>query len=351
MVNIEALQAALNKEFQEPLQDFVIRSNPLLASLPKRSLATDKIWLRHKTGSAHNPRPILDGADVTVGNPASTFSAGSLEWATYISEFSVPKRLLGQVQRNPAAIGQIFQTEVQDAAADLADRLAADIFGGVTANGLVGMQTVFSNTGTYATIDRASAANAYWRGLEVDAAAADLSTSLFYDAQELWFATNKNQLFTPQNSPVGITSQRLLRKYQEMFEQISYDALPQSHFVNQANASGFFGRSGVGFSGAPLIADPNISSAGDTADTDRIYLLNPDSVFLASLSPNDDPEVVRMQQLDASKAPTAENLALQIEILGNAGERVTGYVKTYVQLVCDAPNKAGVVIKNVSRTL
>jgi hypothetical protein len=58
-----------------------------------------------------------------------------------------------------------------------------------------------------------------------------------------------------------------------------------------------------------------------------------------------------MQQLDARKAPIAENIRVQIEILGNTGESVKGYLKTYVQLVCDRPSQAGVLIKNVSNAL
>lgn len=349
MTTLAALQDVLNKEFQEPMSDLIARSNPMLSGLTKRALSTDRIWLRHKSASNHNPRPVLDGADITVTNPASVRQAGVLDWSTYVSEFSLPKRLLGQVQNNPSMIGELFQDEIRDAARDLADRLSADLFGGTTANGLVGLKDILNGGNTYATIDRSS--NAYWSGLEVDAAAADLSTSLFYDAEEAFFDRNFTELFSAGNSPVIFTTKRLQRKYKELFEQISYDALGTAHFVNQANASGQLGKSGVGFQNAPILADHNVDSTGDTVDTDRLYIVKPGSVFLANLVPNDDPEVVRMQQLNPSKAPTAENIRVQIEILGNTGEQIKGYVKTYVQLVSMTPNDAGVVIKNISNVL
>ena len=352
MTNLAALQDALNKEFQEPMSDLVARSNPLLQGLTKKELATDRIWLRHKAASNHNPRPIADGADVTITNPASVRKAGVLDWSTYISEFSLPKRLLGQVQNNPKMLGQLFLDEVQDAAKDLADRLAGDIFGGDVATGLIGIKSIMDTANTYAGIDRAAAAdaNAYWRGLVVDASAADLSTNLLYDAEEAWFERNLTELYGGE-SPTIFTSKRLQRKYKELFESIAYDALGTSHFVNQANASGQLGKTGVGFQGAPIVADHNVDATGDTADTSRMYILKPGSMFLACLKPNDDPDVARMQQLDASKAPTAENIHVQIEVLGNTGETVKGYVKTYVQLVTDKPSQAGVVVKNVSTVL
>lgn len=351
-MNLTDLQDVLNKEFQEPMSDLVARSNPMLAGLTKRALATDRVWLRHKSASDHNPRTIADGADVGIGDPASVRKAGVLDWSTYISEFKVPKRLLAQVQSNPAMIGELFQDEVQDAAKDLADRIAADVYAGDTVNGLVGLKSIFNKTNTYAGIDRAAAANAndYWHGLVVDAAGGDISTSVFYDAEEAWFDRNFNGLFGT-DSPVIFTTKRLERKYKELFETISYDALSAAHFVNQANASGNLGKSGVAFQGAPIIADHNVDSNGDTADTNRLYIVKPSSVFLAFLDPNVDPEVQRMQQISASKGPTSENIRVEIEIIGNSGESVKGYVKTYVQLVCEKPSQAGVLIKNVSTTL
>ena len=352
MPTIAELQAVLNKEFQEPMSDLVARSNPMLAGLRKSSLATDKIWLRHKSSSSHEAGPVLDGAAVTVSDPKSLRNAGSLEWATYVSKFKLPKRLLAQVQSNPAMIGQLFQDEIKDAAMDLADKIAADIGAGDTTNGLSGLQSIFDTDNTYATINRAAAsdANAYWRGLVVDAAEGDLSTSLFYDAEEAFFNRNFTELFGG-SVPAVFTTKRLQRKYKELFETIDYSSLSASHFVNQANASGNLGRSGVAFQGAPILADRNIVSTGDTADTDRLYIVKPESLFLGCLDPNIDPEVKALQQISASYGQTRENIPVEIEILGNTGEFIAGYVKTYIQLVCMKPNDAGVLIKNVTNAL
>lgn len=349
MTSLIELQSVLNKEFQEPMSDLIARSNPLLAGLPKRSLATDRIWLRHKSASDHDAEPILDGATVTAGNPKSTRAAGVLDWSTYVAKFGLPKRLLGQVQNNPEMVGQLFRDEIMDAVKDLADRISSDLFKGDTANGIVGLKSILSGTNTYAGIDRSVAANAYWRGLVVDAAAGDLSTSRFYDAEETYFNRNYGPLF--DGSAVVFTTKRLQRKYAELFETIDYSSLATAHFVNQANSSGQFGRSGVGFQGAPFVPHHLVDSTGDTAATDRLYVLRPGSMFLANLQPNDDPDVARIQHIDARNAQNIDGLNVQIEILGNVGERIEGYVKTYVQLVCPAPSEAGVAVINVANAL
>lgn len=351
-MNLAALQDALNKEFQTPMSDFVVRYNPMLAGLTKRALATDRIWLRHKTASSHNPQVIADGSDVTVGTPGSSYKAGVLDWNTYIAEFSLPKRLLAQVIDNPQMIGQLFYTEIQDAAADLADKIAADVYSSDGTTGLTGLAAIFDNANTYAGINRATSGNEYWQGIVIDAAAAALGTGTFYDAELEFFARNAYELFSPRTSPTGFTSKAVQVIYKELFESISYDALGSAHFVNQANSGNSFGKSGVGFNGMPLLADPNCkritSGTADTANTDRLYMVDTSKVFLAHLTPNDDPEVIRMQQLDPSKAEATDGISVQIEILGNKGESVQGYVKTYNQLVCMEPRRAGVLVKNVS---
>lgn len=348
-MNLTDLQAALNKEFQDPMSDMIVRDRPLLSAMPKRAMATDRIWLRNQNASAHNPRTILDGATVTITDPGTTYGNGVLDWATYISEFKLPKRLLAQVVGNPAMLGQLFKNEITNATLDLADLIAQDIFKGAVSNGLTGLKSIMSATGTYAGINRATAGNEYWRGLEVDAAVSSavgpLSTSLFYLAEKAYYEATRKELF--MGNRVAFTSKDVQLMYKTLFESIDYSSLADAHFVNQANGGNSFGKSGVAFNGAPILTEPNIDVTGDIADSARIYILNPSSFFLANLTPNDDPEVVRMQQLNPATAPEASGLNVQIEILGNQGEYVAGYVKTYIQMVCMSPRDVGVVIKNV----
>lgn len=353
-MDLSALQSALNKEFQEPMSDMIVRDRPLLSAMPKKAMATDRIYVRNQIGSSHSPRAIADGATVTISSPGTTYGAGVLDWTTYISEFKLSKRLLAQVVGNPALIGQLFQNEIKNATLDLADQLAQDLFKDTatysSVSGVTGLKAIMNDGNTYAGIDRSVGANAYWRGNVVDAqvtgpAVGPLSTSLMYLAEKKYYEATKRQLF--QGNRVIFTSKDVELMYKEMFEQIDYGSLSSAHFVNQANGGSNFGKMGVSFNGAPLIPESNIDVTGDLANSARLYIMNPDAVFLASLTPNDDPEVVRMQQLDPSKAPDASGLNVQIEILGNQGEFVAGYVKTYVQLVCMDPRAAGVVIKNV----
>ena len=354
-MNLAQLQSALNKEFQEPMRDLIVRSRPLLSAMPKRSMATDRIWLRNQNASTHNPRAIADGSVVTVGTPGTVYGNGVLDWTTYIAEFKVSKRLLGQLVGNPALIGQLFSNEIKNATLDLADQIAGDLFKGETdysgSPGITGLKAVMDTGNTYAGINRATVGNEYWRAGKLSASPdatnpGSLSTSLFYDAELDYYTRTKKEIWNL--NPVIFTDKAIQLMYKELFETLDYGSLSTAHFVNQANSGNSFGKMGVGFLGAPILPEPNIDATGDIADTSRIYILNPASMFLASLSPNDDPEVVRMQQMDPRNAPESDGLSIDIEILGNQGEYVAGYVKTYVQLVCDNPRESGVVITDVS---
>lgn len=350
-LNFAAVQDVLNVEFQEPLSDQIARSNPMLAGINKRSLQTQRIFLKNEAASTHEAAPVADGSVITVGSPTTTFSQGILDWSTYKATFKVNKRVLAQTADQPAALGMLFGNEVMNAAKDLADRIAADMFLGVTANGLVGLQTIFDEDRTYAGIDSTTAP--YWDGNVVDAAGAALSTDLMYDVEEAFFGRTLYDFYSARVNGTGFLSKRMQRIYKNLFESIDYSSLSTAHFVNQANASGQLGRTAVGFNGTPFIPDVNsVPAAGDTADTDRIYFVDTNEIFLAGLTPGGDPGVRALQEIDAAQyAEPLEGLPVSIEILGNQGEFVAGYVKTYIQLVCPRPGFAGVVLKNVSNTI
>jgi hypothetical protein len=353
--SLSEVQAVLNKELQEPLADLVARSNPVLAGIQKKAVASDAIYLKAQSASDHGAGPITDGSDVTfAGTEKATFIAPTLPWSTYISKFSVPKRLIDQVRNTPGSIGEILRHEISEAAKDLADRLSTDLFGGVTANGLVGLQAIADDGNTYAGIDRSLAANSNWRAVVVDAedpgtpgSALELSTDLLYQLDQAYFDRNKVGFDLNPLMYTGIATAPLMTRYKALMETINYGSLSTAHFVNQANASGFLGVGKTGFMGIPFIRDAaNVAAGGDIADTGRLYILDMQKVHLCTLVPSQDGAIHQMQGY--SVAPSAEGINMSIELLGNTGESIKGYVKTYVQLATPDPAKATALLKNVN---
>lgn len=349
--NFASVSAVLNKVLQEPLADLINRSNPVLSALTKKGVSSQEIYLKARSASDHEAGAIADGSTVTVTAPKSSYINPTLPWATYISKFSVPKRLMDQVASNPGELGMLLMTEIQEAAKDLSSSIAADIFAGNVTNGLVGLQSIVDDANTYAGINRATAGNENWQSVVVDAldvTPQELSTALLYEVESDYFLANGYGWDTEPGKFTGVTSAAIFNKYRALMEDIDLSSLATAHFVNQANATGQLGYGKIGFMGVPFMRDRNmVAGAGDEADTSRIYFLDMSKIHLCTLTPN--PAMAAVHQVQGyTSAPVVDGIQGKVEILGNAGEFVAGYVKAYVQLATDNPKAAGAVLKNVA---
>lgn len=348
------LSTALNKEFQEPLADLIARSNPLLNAITKKAVASDRIYIKAKFSSSHSAAPITDGSEVTFSGEKSVYKGGVLDWSTYISKVEVPKRLIQQLSSQPGALGQILKSEIEDAARDLADRLSQDLWKGDTANGITGIKSIIDDDNTYAGFDRSVSANAPWRGLVLDAAntgnPSEISTSILYQAETLFYNRNYYGWRERPSMFTGMVTPALLDKYASMFTNIDLSSLSTAHFVNQANQSGYFGNSVIGFLGVPFLRDHQVDVTGDLANSGRLYFMDMSKINLCVLTTGDPSAAMIHQTSGYQTAPNVDGIKPMIEILGNKGEMVQMYLKVYVQLACNDPAKAGVVIKNLKTT-
>lgn len=354
-VDYASVQQVANEIFQEPLRDYVNRANPFLNAIEKRAVASDRIYIKGTLSTSHGAGPVADGSEVTfAGTEGTVYAAPTLDWSTYIGKFQVNKRALEQMQNQPGALGNLLQTEIMNAAKDMADAIAADMFRGSVSNGLVGIQAMIDNSNTWAGIDRSQSANANLRSVVVDVGTGgppvdtttELSTDILYRADEEFFAVNGYGFTEQPGLFTGLTNRQIMTKYKKMMESIDLSSLSTAHFVNQANASGQLGLGRVGFAGVPFIRDRNLSTTGDLANSGRIYMLDMSQIHLAILEPN--PQLSLIHQVQGyTAAETADGIRCSIEFLGNRGEIVEGYVKTYLQMVTPDPKKAGLVIKNL----
>jgi hypothetical protein len=324
--------------------------------MTKRAVASDKIYIKGTLSTSHAAGPVADGSAVTfAGTEGTTYAAPTLDWSTYIAKFAVNKRAMEAMQNQPGVIGNLLQTEIQNAAKDLADQIAGDIFAGAVSNGLVGMQAIIDDANTYAGVDRSVADNANFRATVLDVGTGgppvttttELSTNILYEADELFFAANGYGFTEQPGRFTGVTQRQIMTKYKQLMENIDLSALGSAHFVNQANASGQLGMGSVGFAGVPFLRDRNVvAAAGDLADSGRLYILDMNYIDLAVLEPN--PQMSLIHQVQGYRtADTTDGIRTYIEFMGNTGEVIQGYVKAYVQLASPDPKRAGLVIKNV----
>lgn len=357
ILNVDVLN-----EVRQELSMQIADSNPMLAALTKRAIATSQsIFLPSEVSRDHNARAIADGATFTPDPAAKTNFAGvTLPWTTYVADWSINKRLVSQLAGQPGALGSMLLTQMQGAAQDLGNRIAADIYGTQTGNTLIGLQDWMATDNTLGGIDRSLAANAWWRGNVYDlspdagASAGTLSTTAFDLADETYFERTKMNFFgNALVAGVGFLPKRLQTIYKQLFTSIDFSSLATAHFVNQSNASGQFGQNQLGYNGVPFIPDANVTAAaGDAPDSSRIYLVKPSEVYLATLSDQVPEYVKALQQIgDQSATPEVDGIGVDVEILGNRGELIEGYVKTYVQLVIPRPGYAGVAMINAGTSL
>lgn len=345
------LQGVLNKIFNEPVSDLIARNNPFLRSITKRAVASDAIYLKTAMTSNHAAGPIADGSTVAInGSEQTNYVGGSLPWATYAARFSIPKRLLSQTASNPGVLGRLLQSEIENAAKDLSDRIASDLWGGATVNGLIGMQEVLDDDNTYAGIDRSTSDNANWRAVVTNANGNEISSALLYQMDANFFNRNRYGFLERPQLFTGVTDAAFMSKYSALLTDVNIAVTSGTIPAIQANAlnRGMLADFGslIGFSGIPFVRNANVVRANtDLANTSRLYILDPNYWFLATLTPS--PEAAVHQALGAQTAPVVDGIRAEIEILGNTGEVVNGYIKTYIQLVCTDPAKGGTVLKNI----
>jgi hypothetical protein len=360
-IDFASVSAVANRVFQEPLADYINRANPMLQALTKKAVSSDRIYIKGTLDSDHGAGPIADGSDVTfTGNERTTYANPTLDWSTYIGKFAVNKRALEQMGTQPGALGNLLQKEIEEAAKDLASKLAADIFAGSVVNGLVGLQSMIDDSNTYAGIDRSLAANENFRSVALDIGTAvvdpgppevlgpeELSTAYLYQLDELFFAANGYGFSEQPGLFTGVTDRFIFTKYKTLMESIDLSALSNAHFVNRANSSGRLGIGSTGFMGVPFIRDRNVSShLADWDNGSPLYMLDMSKIHLAVLTPSANLSLVHQVQ-GYMAAPEVDGIRASIEFLGNSGEQVKGYVKAYVQLATPNPKAAGCVLKNI----
>lgn len=356
--NYSDVQGVLNKIFQEPLQDYINRANPFLSAIRKVPVASDQIYIKGTLSSDHNAGFITTGADVTLaGDEGTVYLNGTLPFTTIIGKWAVSKLAMEQVRNQPGALATLMQTEIMNAAKDLADTLAAAIFGATTAQGFAGLQSMIATNNTYAGIDRTVSGNANFRGNVLDRLVdgspdtpGELGTRVFDAADKAFFDNVGYGLKDRPGAFTMFTTSAIQDKYAALFQTITLGDLGNAHFVNQANSTGNLGNTAYSYGNIPMIRDRNVSAAsGDLANSGRIYIMDMSKIMLAVKDSN-HPELAQMQQLRGFMTGVdglegALNPA--IEVLGNSGETVRGYVKCYLNLATLNPKEAGIAIINV----
>ena len=284
-----------------------------------------------------------EGEAYAEGADASNFAADSqsgaiLPWAQYRSNFSVSglAKATARSSRTPEGNIELIARDIVDASAALASKINVAIFTGVSGASpgqIVGLaEAIGSTSNTYATIDRSSGANAFFRPYVVDPGSATALT--FAQIRLDLTSIMKKGGVKPNLAIVGPETLNAIGALYDPQKQYVYQAMKVMGGDGMIELDG--GTGAIKFDGCAFVEDKDCPEG-------NIYYLNTDVVELQYL-PLDEPAMGgsdEMVDADITDGVDQIPLGIRIEALARSGDADKVMVKVYPQLVVKRPNMCG----------
>lgn len=292
-----------------------------------------------------------DGEAYAEGADAANFAADGqssavLPWAMYRSNFSVSglAKASARGSRTPEGNIELIARDIVDASAALASKINVAIFtgaSGASPGQIVGLaEAIGSVSNTYATIDRSSGSNAFFRPYVVDPGSA---TALTFTQIRLDLTSIMKQGGVKPN--LAIVGPETLNVIGALFDPQKFYMYQTMKVMGGAGMIELDGGTGaIKFDGCVFVEDKDCPEG-------NIYYLNTDVVELQYL-PLDEPAMGGSDEMvdgDITDGVDSIPLGIRIEALARTGDADKVMVKVYPQLVVKRPNMCG-TRKNVAYT-
>lgn len=286
-----------------------------------------------------------EGADAS--NFAADGQSGAiLPWCFVRSNFSVSgfAKAAARTSRTPEGNIELIARDIVNASAALADKINKGIFtgqSGQTPGQIVGLDEAIGLTSnTYATIDRSSGANAFWRPYVADpgSSTALTFTQIRTDLAEIM----KKGGVKPNLALVGPGTMNAVAALFDPQKFYMYQTMKVMGAEGLIELEGGVGA--IKFDGCYFVEDKDATEG-------KIYYVNTDVVHMEYL-PLDEPMMGgsdEMMDTQAYDGFDAIPLGMRVEALARAGDADKAMIKVYPQLVVKRPNQCG-VRKNVAYT-
>jgi len=301
-------------------------------------------WAAQSSGAI--AEAYIEGADA-ANFAADAQSSAIIPWSFYRSNFSVSgfAKAAARTSRTPEGNIELLARDIVDATASLSDKINKDIYVGLsgqTPGQIVGFdEAIGLAANTYATIDRSSGGNAFFRPYVVDPGSA---TALTFAQIRLDLASIMKTGGVKPN--IAFVGPETLNAVASLFD-------PQKFYMYQTmkvpGAEGMVDlEGGVGairFDGCYFVEDKDATEG-------KIYYVNSDSVDVQYL-PLDEPMMGGSDEMMDTVAYDGFEeipLGMRIEALARTGDADKAMIKVYPQLRVRRPNQCG-VRKNVAYTL
>ena len=289
-------------------------------------------WATKAAG--HIAENYSDGADATnFGSDAQDDAV--LQWALYRSPFHVTKLAMDTAgsASSPAGNRTLWAQNLRDATATLADTLEDEAFNGLgTGTLMAGLDIAIGDTAnTYATINRATGGNEYWRPTVVDPGSL---TPVSFDQIRSDLGTIGDQC--GESPDLAVCSTAVFNKIAGLFD-------PNRRWESVTTARGQI-KLDAGYEG--LQVDNCMFVKARKATASQIYYLNTNYVHFETLPDAAYPPEV-FQMVPADDGYGSVPLNFHYEMLGKAGPSSKAEVLAQMNLVVKRPNSCG-VRKNVA---
>lgn len=284
--------------------------------------------------SGHIAENYSDGADAAnYGSDAQDDAV--LGWSLYRAPFHVTKLAMDSAGSSSTPMGNrsLWASNLKDANATLADLIEDEAFNGLgTGTLMCGLDLAIGDTAnTYATINRATGGNEYWRPTVVDPGS----------LTPLTFAQIRSDLGTigdacGESPDLAVCSTAVFNQVVGLFDQ-------NRRWDSVTTARGDIKLSN-GYEGVQVDNCMFIKARKATAN--QIYYLNSNYVHFETLPDASYPPEV-YQQVPADDGYGSVPLAFHYEMLAKTGPSSKAEVLAQMQLVVKRPNACG-TRKNVS---
>lgn len=338
-VNVSAISAALQTEFDSEIVSQINRSGPLLPLLGTKQYRGQNITWDVRTGSASagSGAAIAEGTDVSTYNNDTKVPA-VLQYATMHEAIEVTGLALAAAANSsqPEALVDLFQEEITSAAERLGHSIAVEYYTGTGAsNRMTGLGTssglALGTAGTYAGLARGTYTQWASNVISNGGTARALSLSLMRQAMREAF------LDSGMRPDVIVCDPVQFDKYQALFDsqkQYVYDVRTMGGTVS---LEGNF--RALEFEGRFLVEDPNCPAG-------KIFFLNSRRVHLATLSPvgpmgSGAGSIEAPSVVDGNRV--SSGLQVKIQPLAVNGDKYRFGLFAYVQPVVRQPNSCAVL--------
>jgi hypothetical protein len=150
-LNYNLVNTLVQERYLPGFADNIYNSSALLSALRNDNAVVVEGGERITAGllyAKNSARGTFAGFDTVDVTPQDTRNRARYEWANYYVSISLSQDDEDKVN-GPDAVGTLLENSVKEAELSMKDQLAADIFTGIDADGIVGLNSAIHTTNTY----------------------------------------------------------------------------------------------------------------------------------------------------------------------------------------------------------